>query len=436
MQLKIWHKMIIGISIPVLLALIGGLWAYGYIDDVKKRHGYVQIAADLREDILEVRRNEKNYMHYKDAEHFRYLSVSINTFIKAINGIPPATVAEIGKSDLMLLDSTSDGYTSIIRDLHDNFQLEMQSIERVRREGKKLETLAASGEHAAGLSSIFILNLRRLEKNYMLFRDKDSLAKLDGALSQMEMIVPSCNECRSYIAAIRYLFVRYEENDSIISELQVAGNTLEDITDRIALRERQYIDTFFSKTQRLMLVALILLCTLGPLFVYRTATNIVAPIIRLTEITKKIAEGDSSVRAPIKEHDETYTLALSFNTMLDHLQLSHKSLEKSMALLREKQEEVEKCASVGLLVSGVAHEMNDPLNNISLTAGPLRLAQEQIPSGIESEIEKRNDFSLRVGVEIDQEITATDNVHFGKGRVGAGPCVVRCVGRWCSSYML
>jgi len=428
--------MIIGISIPVLLALIGGLWAYGYIDDVKKRHGYVQIAADLREDILEVRRNEKNYMHYKDAEHFRYLSVSINTFIKAINGIPPATVAEIGKSDLMLLDSTSDGYTSIIRDLHDNFQLEMQSIERVRREGKKLETLAASGEHAAGLSSIFILNLRRLEKNYMLFRDKDSLAKLDGALSQMEMIVPSCNECRSYIAAIRYLFVRYEENDSIISELQVAGNTLEDITDRIALRERQYIDTFFSKTQRLMLVALILLCTLGPLFVYRTATNIVAPIIRLTEITKKIAEGDSSVRAPIKEHDETYTLALSFNTMLDHLQLSHKSLEKSMALLREKQEEVEKCASVGLLVSGVAHEMNDPLNNISLTAGPLRLAQEQIPSGIESEIEKRNDFSLRVGVEIDQEITATDNVHFGKGRVGAGPCVVRCVGRWCSSYML
>ena len=54
--------MIIGVSIPSLIALIGGLLTYGYINDVKKRHGFVQIADDLKEGVLEVRRNEKNFL--------------------------------------------------------------------------------------------------------------------------------------------------------------------------------------------------------------------------------------------------------------------------------------------------------------------------------------------------------------------------------------
>jgi signal transduction histidine kinase len=115
----------------------------------------------------------------------------------------------------------------------------------------------------------------------------------------------------------------------------------------------------------------VLLCTLGPFFVYKTATYIAAPIKRLAEITKKISEGDRNLRAPLREQDETYSLAQSFNIMLDHLQLTHNSLEKSLELLQEKQVQLvesEKRASIGLLVSGVAHELNNPLNNISLTA--------------------------------------------------------------------
>lgn len=361
MQLKIWHKMIIGISIPSLIAVIGSLLTYGYITDVKKRHGYVQIADDIKEDVLEVRRNEKNFFHFKDEQYYNHLNSALLTLNSFINSIPAETVQTIGKEDFSLLNKSVQTYSASVDNLYKNYLQETEVVERVRIEGRKLEAFAETGKHAKELSLNFVLNLRRLEKNYMLFRDKKSLITLKIALSKTKKITPFCYECLPYIEAVQNLFTIYKNGDSISNNLQSTGNKLEDITGEIADRERKQISSFFTLTQWLLLATLFLLCTVGPLFVYKTATFIVAPIKRLAEITNKISEGDIMLRAPLKEHDETYSLAVSFNTMLDHLQLTHKSLEKSLELLHDKQKEVEKCASIGFLVSGVAHELNNPL---------------------------------------------------------------------------
>jgi len=98
--------------------------------------------------------------------------------------------------------------------------------------------------------------------------------------------------------------------------------------------------------------------------VYKTATYIVAPIKRLAEITRKISDGDLTLRAPLKERDETYSLALSFNTMLDHL----KNREVQLVEKEKELQQSKKLASIGILTSGVAHEITNPLNNISMIA--------------------------------------------------------------------
>ncbi len=376
MQLKIWHKMIIGISIPSFIVIVGGIFTYGYINDVKDRHGFVQIADDLKEHALEVRRNEKNFLLHKTAEHYENLKEASSAFNNSVNSVSPEIIEETGKEDFPKLRDSIRTYSNLADGLYKNYRQEAVVIEKVREEGRKMEAFSSNGKHSAELSISFILNLRRLEKNYMLFRDKKSFEALNDGLLQLKNVTPFCYECISYTDTLRSLFAIYEKSDLTVSSLQDRGDELEKITGEIANRERQHISSFFTLTQRLILITLALLCIIGPLFVYKTATYIAAPIKRFAEITKKISEGDLNLRAPFKEHDETYSLAMSFNTMLDNLQLTHESLEKSLELLHEKQKEVEKCASIGFLVSGVAHELNNPLG---IMLGFTDMLLEKIP---------------------------------------------------------
>jgi signal transduction histidine kinase len=373
--------MIIGISIPSFIVIMGGLLTYGYINDTQIRQGYVQIADDLKEHVLEVRRNEKNYFHFKNTRYFDNLHNAILVLNSSINNIGPEIIKEIGEEDISIIQSSIKKHLDLTNVLYENYQNEAEITENVRAEGRKLEAFTLKGKHAEEITVSFILHLRLIEKNYMLFRDNKSFAELNSVISKIKNVTPLCYQCTPYIEAMNNLFANYDISDSLVNEIQINGNQMEKITGKIAVRERERIGTFFAKTKYFLIIFLILLCILGPLFVYKTSGYIVAPVKRLVDITKKIADGDTSLRAPLLEHDETYSLAESFNTMLDQLNLTHHSLEKSLQLLHEKQSQLvesEKHASIGLLVSGVAHELNNPLNNVSLAAENLIESQAEL----------------------------------------------------------
>lgn len=372
MNIKIWHKMIIGISIPSFITLFGIFLTYKYINDVKTRHGFVEIADDLKEKALETRRNEKNFLLYKTEEYHSYCKSALLSLSESVDRISLEIIDQVGKNDFTLLRNSIQNYSGLIDSLLINYREEYQAVENVREKGRKLEAYVLTGRHARELSTDDVLNLRRLEKNYMLFRDRASFERLNNELAQFGNMVPYCLECVQYTQGLNNLFSVYKKNIDMVEELQVIGSNLENVTQKLARSERQKVGTFFMHTQRLLLIAFILLCTLGPLLVYKTATYIVAPIKRLADITRKISDGDLDLRAPLKEHDETYHLSQSFNAMLDKLQFTQQSLEKSLELLHEKHMEAEKRASLGFLVSGVAHELNNPLNNISLTAETMK----------------------------------------------------------------
>jgi len=88
------------------------------------------------------------------------------------------------------------------------------------------------------------------------------------------------------------------------------------------------------------------------------------PIHRLAEGVKKVSGGDLSVNFPVETSDEIGELAESFNEMVEKLR-ERESLEKRLY-------EAEHLSRVGQLASGIAHEIRNPLNYISLASDHLK----------------------------------------------------------------
>ncbi|MGE5346480.1 MAG: sensor histidine kinase [Acidithiobacillales bacterium] len=91
------------------------------------------------------------------------------------------------------------------------------------------------------------------------------------------------------------------------------------------------------------------------------ARTVLQPVARFTRYMERIGAGDYSPITPVRKYrDEFSNLAMVMNRTLHELKAHQERLVHS-----------ERMAAVGSLTSGIAHELNNPLNNISLTTETL-----------------------------------------------------------------
>ncbi|MBW4055718.1 MAG: HAMP domain-containing protein [Proteobacteria bacterium] len=94
------------------------------------------------------------------------------------------------------------------------------------------------------------------------------------------------------------------------------------------------------------------------------AQRYTTPIRNLVDDFKRISAGDLSVTIPVKSNDEIGEMAKGFNSMVEKLR-EREALEKRLY-------EAEHLSRVGQLASGIAHEIRNPLNYISLAIDHLK----------------------------------------------------------------
>ncbi|MCX7596657.1 MAG: ATP-binding protein, partial [Fischerella sp.] len=127
------------------------------------------------------------------------------------------------------------------------------------------------------------------------------------------------------------------------------------------------------------------MCIRDRLMGYFTSRWVTRPIMRINWATQAMASGNLDQAVDLSSIQELNTLAHSFNYMAGQLRESFTALENSKAELENKVEErtaelktalielqrtqaqmvqSEKMSSLGQLVAGVAHEINNPVNFI------------------------------------------------------------------------
>ncbi|MCK4764506.1 MAG: HAMP domain-containing protein [Candidatus Aminicenantes bacterium] len=135
------------------------------------------------------------------------------------------------------------------------------------------------------------------------------------------------------------------------------------------------------------------------LFIHRLVSK---PVKRLVLATEQISRGELDKKIPVKREDEIGQLAVAFNLMVEELKKAHQEIQSWNIELEKKVEErtqklnqareqliqSEKMASMGVLASSVAHEINNPLQGI-LTYIKLML---KVISGEEIDQKRRAEF--------------------------------------------
>ena len=151
----------------------------------------------------------------------------------------------------------------------------------------------------------------------------------------------------------------------------------------------EIIKSFLNKTMMHLTLAIILL-SFGGIAVGQILSRIVVkPLKSLEDKMNHIADGKLEKVAIDSKDREIVSLINAFNKMLRELDLKQKHLIQS-----------EKLASLGTLLSGVAHELNNPLSNISTSC------QILIEDFDDPDMEHKKDLLLQV----DQQTERARNI--------------------------
>ncbi len=244
--------------------------------------------------------------------------------------------------------------------------IELDRIADKAREGSKVAELADA-----------ILEMRRFEKNHFLYRQASDLADharfADHTRDLLRRHAAAIDGLagRGAAAGLESDLARYTSamaahaqapfNEDIATAARSLGNRVVTVGERLAALERRSLNAALAAHQRDFLVSLALVAILLVLTGVLLARQVTRPLQAMEARMEAVAGGQLTRLALDNPDREFVSLAEAFNHVLDELERRQHTLVRA-----------EKLASLGTLLSGVAHELNNPLSNISSSAQILK----------------------------------------------------------------
>ena len=234
-----------------------------------------------------------------------------------------------------------------------------------------------------------ILEVRRFEKNYLLYHDAaslregldylDAVDRLAGGLTggMDRELGPGAyreflDDLSAYRTALAALPASGTPDAAATEAVRNRGKALTDFATRLLSDKRRRIHETIDRSLALPFAFAGVFLAVTVAVVALVSTRVLRPLSLLRETTRRVGEGDFRP-VPVRNglSDEIAGLLGAFNLMARHLE------ENQEHLLQAR-----KMAALGTFTAGVAHELNNPINNITLTADALR---EDYAAGLDAQ---------------------------------------------------
>jgi two-component system NtrC family sensor kinase len=243
----------------------------------------------------------------------------------------------------------------------------------------------------AGELNSTILEMRRYEKNYFLYRYDFNYEENVTYTNQLFLTLQ--REKENLVEAIGQdnygRFVKYVEDyttfmrelrqtscDSggcadLQAKIRGVGQNLLLLADQLLANERRAIDQFLRQMIPLPLISLLVLVLLLGFVIFFIGEKVIRPLARITRESEAVARGAFQRITPLGDSkNEIHHLVAAINRMMNELEKRQEQLIQSR-----------KIASIGTLTAGIAHEINNPINNISLILESLFEDGEDMDAG-------------------------------------------------------
>jgi len=221
--------------------------------------------------------------------------------------------------------------------------------------------------------AVSISDMRRGEKNYLLYHDENSA---QDWLTQVHLTRQAIREKAAELTVLagddyyRQLvndFSTYESlakrmvssanSDRDADQVRDQGQIVHTFSRGMIYAERTRIDATIRSSYRVFFISLFVVTFSGLAGAWIIMRDIVRPLAKIERATHQVSAGSYVPIEGIRSNDEIGKLQRAFNHMVQQIENDQEELVQAGKL-----------ASLGTLTSGVAHELNNPINNISMIA--------------------------------------------------------------------